>query len=148
MGAGTAAASSGLEVHRYGEGLTVTAGLKGLDRGTLIHRCFEVLGARPDVRDRLAEITGVDIELSGVEQIAAAVAAFEAWLQTFQPTHIRREWPVSALDAQGSVVISTADLIVETEQGCWIIDHKSDDTDDPITAFRGTGHSCRPMPRP
>jgi ATP-dependent exoDNAse (exonuclease V) beta subunit len=141
MHAGSAATdTSGLELQRYGSGRTVTVGLSGLERGTFIHRCFEVLGARPALAgqgcDRLKQITGVDIKPKDFDRIAAAVESFETWLRkTFQPTAIKREWPVAALNAQGSLVTGTADLIVETKQGCWIIDHKSDKTDDPLAGF-------------
>lgn len=41
------------------------------------------------------------------------------------------------MDEQETVVSGTADLIVETPQGVWVIDHKSDQTDEPAQAFGG-----------
>lgn len=50
----------------------------------------------------------------------SAAAGRGPWLQAeFQPTAIRREWPLAALDAQGILVSGTADLVVETTQGCF-----------------------------
>lgn len=46
-----------------------------------------------------------------------------------------RERPILALDEQGTVVSGTADLIVETSEGLWVIDHKPDQVDDPEAAF-------------
>jgi len=118
--------------------LEVHVGLTGSGLGTFIHRCFEVLGARPDLKGRIAQITGVAIEPEGLEKIAAAVGQFEAWLETyFNTKSVLREWPILALDEQGSVVSGMADLVVETTEGLWVIDHKSDHVDEPTQAFGG-----------
>ena len=45
------------------------------------------------------------------------------------------------IDDNGSVVSGTADLVLETDGGVWIIDHKSDQVDDPETTF----HYYRPQ---
>lgn len=39
------------------------------------------------------------------------------------------------LDEQGSVISGSADLVVATPVGIWIIDHKSDRVEDPLAAF-------------
>jgi ATP-dependent exoDNAse (exonuclease V) beta subunit len=128
----------GLIVERYGEGLEVDIGLTGTELGTFIHRCFEILGPRPDLKERIPEATGVDVDSDTLNKITAAVGQFEAWLQRRLNTNsVLREWPVLALDEQGSVVSGAADLIVETPQGYWIVDHKSDRTDDPNEVFLG-----------
>ncbi len=127
-----------IRVKRYCPGLALTIDLPAAERGTFIHRCFEVLGARPDLKVRLPAATGVAVDAEALERIAKAVAAFEAWLQAeFQPTAVRREWPLAALAAQGTLVFGTADLVVVTAQGCWVIDHKSDRVDDPIQGYQG-----------
>ena len=35
------------------------------------------------------------------------------------------------------MVSGTADLVVETDSGLWIIDHKSDQIEEPVAAFDG-----------
>jgi hypothetical protein len=50
---------------------------------------------------------------------------------------VRREWPLLALGEHGSVVSGTADLVVETAYGAWVIDHKSDQVVDPQASFVG-----------
>ena len=62
-----------LIVERYGEGLEVDVRLTASGLGTFIHRCFEVLGSRPDLKDRIPQVTGVEIEPDGLNKIAAAV---------------------------------------------------------------------------
>lgn len=131
-----AQARAGLLVERYGAGLEIDVGLTGMGFGTFIHRCFEVLGAKPDLKERIPQITGVEIEPDGLEKITVAVGQFESWLADhLDGTSVLREQPILALDEQGTVVSGTADLIVETAEGIWVIDHKSDQVDDPETAF-------------
>ncbi|MBC2710634.1 MAG: PD-(D/E)XK nuclease family protein [Desulfosarcina sp.] len=42
----------------------------------------------------------------------------------------RWEVPIVAADKAGSVINGTIDLLFETNDGYWIIDHKSDETDE------------------
>lgn len=131
-----AAVSAEVTVARYGDPLAVEVGLTGTALGSFLHRSFEVLGTRPDVTDRLPQITGVAVSASDLERIAAAVARFEAWLvDYFKPTSVQREWPTLMVNAEGTVVSGMADLIVHTAEGAWIVDHKSDQIDDPVQAF-------------
>jgi ATP-dependent exoDNAse (exonuclease V) beta subunit len=131
-----AQAGTGLVVERYSAGLEVDVGLTGMGFGTFIHRCFEVLGAKPDLKERISQITGVEIEPDELEKITIAVGQFESWLADhLDGTSVLRERPILALDEQGTVVSGTADLIVETSDGLWVIDHKSDQVDDPMVAF-------------
>lgn len=131
-----AQARADLIVEQYGAGLEVDVGLTGMGFGTFIHRCFEVLGAKPDLKERIPQITGVEIKPDGLEKITAAVGQFESWLADhLDGTSVLREQPILALDEQGTVVSGTADLIVETTEGIWVIDHKSDQVDDPEAAF-------------
>ena len=127
---------AGLVVARYGDGLEVDVDLTGAGLGTFIHRCFEVLGPKPDLKERIPRITGVEIEPDELEEIAIAVGRFESWLvDHLDRRSVLREWPILALDEQGTIVSGTTDLIVETPQGLWVIDHKSDRVDDPEASF-------------
>jgi hypothetical protein len=129
-------ATAAVEVVKYGEVLAVEVGLTGVALGSFLHRAFEVLGARPDLATKLPQITGVTLSASGLGHLAAAVARFEAWLaETFKPTSVQREWPLLCVDAAGTVVSGMADLIVHTDAGAWIVDHKSDAIEDPVAAF-------------
>ncbi len=126
-----------VRVEGYGNGLQIDMGLSGTLLGTFLHRCFEVLGARPEAADRLGRITGVAIDPGGLQAISAAVGGFESWLrQYFELESVLREWPLLRLDERGTVISGTADLIVTTPAGLWVIDHKSDQTENPVEAFR------------
>ena len=64
--------------------------------------------------------------------------SFEQWVaELFSATAIHRELPLLGLDDNGSVVSGTADLVLETDGGVWILDHKSDQVEDPEAAFNG-----------
>jgi len=124
-------------VTRYGNGLDIQIGLSGTAFGNFLHRCFEVLGVNPGTANRLPMITGVEIEDGIARNIADCVAQFEGWLQQrFEPQSVARELPLLALDERGSVISGVADLVIETANGLWIIDHKSDQVSDPDVAFK------------
>jgi ATP-dependent exoDNAse (exonuclease V) beta subunit len=131
-----AAAASDVTVTRYGEALGVEVGLAGAELGSFLHRAFEVLGARPDLATALPRITGVEVTEAAVAPLGAAVAGFEVWVvRALKPTAVQREWPLLHIDAAGTVVSGTADLVVYTAAGAWIIDHKSDAVENSMAAF-------------
>ena len=122
---------------RYSGGLILNLDLHGAELGTFLHRCFEVLGSRPDLVPRIPELTGIEASLPAIEAIADAVERFESWLARHMGSQeVLREWPLLMLDGNGSVISGTADLIARTASGVWVIDHKSDNIDDPAEAFQ------------
>jgi ATP-dependent helicase/nuclease subunit A len=103
----------------------------GTERGLLLHRCFEILGGRANRTDLLDRATGVTFGGKALEGISASVDSFDRWVQArFNPVGIRRELPFLGCDENGSVVSGVLDVLVGTPQGFWILDHKSDFTDD------------------
>lgn len=138
MEAGAVEASEAIiEIVRYCDGLDIEMDPTGMERGTILHRCFEVLGSNPALADRLPVITGTDLNEEAINSIAGSVASFEDWLKSrFSIQTVSRELPLLALDENGSVVSGTADLVVHTDDGVWIIDHKSDQVDDTVMAFK------------
>lgn len=126
-----------LIVERYGNGLDLEVGLTSVALGTFLHRCFEVLGFNPQLVDRLPSITGVEVDGDITRLIAGSVKQFETWLHThFAPQSVAREVPLLSLDENGSIVSGTADLLVKTLEGVWIIDHKTDQVDDVVEALQ------------
>ncbi len=136
-GSDNAATTARLEVSRYGEGLNVDTGLSGAELGTYLHRCFEILGGRPDLAERMTQVAVVEADPTARTQIASAIAQFEDWLEKrFEVESVMREWPVLALDKNGSVMSGEADLVIQTPKGVWVLDHKSDRIEDPVDAFQ------------
>lgn len=126
-----------LEVSRYGDGLNFETELSGAELGTYLHRCFEILGARPDLAERVTQVAGTETDPRTRARIAAAIAQFEDWLRKqFEIESVMREWPVFALDENGSVVSGEADLVIQTPRGVWVLDHKSDRIEDSVDTFR------------
>ena len=127
-----------LELIRYHEGLDLDIELTGTTLGTFLHRCFEILGANPGHAANISGITGVELSDGTSASIAASVNSFEQWVaEHFSATAVHRELPLLGLDDNGSVVSGTADLVLETDSGLWILDHKSDQIEDPEAAFGG-----------
>ena len=131
-----AAAWELMEIQTYGSPLALETPLTGKSLGTFLHRCFEVLGPRPALRERLANLTGIDLEPPLLDSIGEHVQRFEQWLHdALEAKTIRREWPLLAMGDDGAVMSGTADLVVETPGGTWVIDHKSDRVSDPREAM-------------
>lgn len=125
-----------LVTESYERGLDIEVGLTGAALGSFLHRCFEVLGARPESVGQLPVITGVDIDAETSKSILSCVTNFENWLnKRLSPKSVARELPLLAIDESGSVVTGSADLVIETQDGLWIIDHKSDMVEDLNVAF-------------
>ena len=141
-GSDEAAMESRLEVSQYGGGFNVETGLPSTELGTYLHRCFEVLGSRPDLGERLTHVAAVETDPEARARIASAIAQFEDWLgKRFEIESVMREWPVLALDKNGSVISGEADLVIQTPKGVWVLDHKSDRIEDPVETF----HKYRPQ---
>ncbi len=127
----TCTASGDTVIHEYGQPLTLELNLSAVDRGTFLHRCFEIASAAHERMKRIPGATGAEITEQQLEAIYMSIAAFDQWLdETLTPSQIKKEVPILALNDTGSVVSGYVDLLVETERGYWIIDHKSDVTED------------------
>jgi ATP-dependent helicase/nuclease subunit A len=123
--------------YAYGSPLDIDLQFHGASRGTFLHRCFEILGKNQECPDLIERATGVVLSDEQLASIADAVGRFETWLSgKLQAISIGREVAFLVPDHEGSVVPGTIDLLVETSDGYWIIDHKSDQTDDLDAAFR------------
>jgi ATP-dependent exoDNAse (exonuclease V) beta subunit len=127
-----------VETFRYGEELSLELSVTGAERGTLLHRCFELVSGTAMDTGTLATITGYGFREVEVNAITRAATAFEEWVTgRLKPLRIAREVPVLALDGSGSVVNGSMDLLVESASGFWVIDHKSDQVDDLELRFGG-----------
>lgn len=118
---------SDLHTEQYGEPLLLDLRIKGFERGTFLHRCFEIAGGDTNRLLLVAESLGVELANDAVGTIGSAVSKFEKWVKdTLQPLQVHTEVPFLAQDEKGSVVVGSIDLLVETMDGFWIFDHKSD----------------------
>jgi ATP-dependent helicase/nuclease subunit A len=116
--------------------LHVDVALRAVERGTVLHRCFEVLGATPQSLSNLPEVVGYGLSEEDLFELANAAETFETWLaDKFGPAQLHHEYPLIYLDGNGTVVEGVIDLLVETESSYWILDHKSDRVEDLAERF-------------
>lgn len=115
----------------YGKDLELEGDLEPMERGIILHRCFEVLAQRDLGIEPLGKATGYAFTETEYQGIKGAVADLGKFLEKhFEPVSHAREVPILALNKDGSVVSGVVDLVVETAQGLWILDHKTDTSDD------------------
>ncbi|GAM10470.1 ATP-dependent helicase/nuclease subunit A [Geobacter sp. OR-1] len=118
-------------VETYGEPLLLDIGIKGFERGTFFHRCFEIGSGDKQKLQYVADSLEVNLNEEDFTTIETAVSSFEIWLENkLNPLQNHAEVPILAQDNNGSVLAGSIDLLVETKDGLWIIDHKSDQSDD------------------
>lgn len=115
---------------KYGASLEVDLPLSPTERGTLLHRCFEIIdGAKEPAI--ICRAIGYDLTGEQFAVIAGGVERFGDYLaREFNTLQVDREVPILLCDEKGSVVSGYIDLLVETADGFWVIDHKSDRVDD------------------
>ncbi len=112
-----------------------------MEKGKIIHRAFEVLTGNPGRSAMLADAVGCSLTPEQVSAISAAVVAFDSWLRlNFAPLTAETELPLLVLDERGTVVSGFADMVIETDGGIWVIDHKSDYV--PTEALREERFNC------
>ena len=129
----SAAASEGqiLETVQVGERITVSPGVDWSVLGTAIHACLAA--SFTDHGQWLSE-EAVDQVLKGFQvrghidagALCRQIQAFHEWIcQRWPDCTARAEVPVKALMPNGQVLNGRIDLLLETEKGFVLIDHKS-----------------------
>ena len=128
---------TGLLWEKVAPALYLNLEVSGVERGNLLHRALEVLAGDSTRAGLLVGATGYPLTTDQLSAITDTMRGFETWMQTaLAVREIGREVPLLALDVNGSVVSGTVDVLVDTPQGFWIIDYKSDETDDRGVRFR------------
>jgi len=123
--------TEGVVTDSYGAGVELTEKLEPTKQGLILHRCFEIMGSRKLSADAVKNFIGYGFTDQEFEAVSKAVVEFDAWFRNrFSPIDIAREVPMLALNSEGSVVSGAIDLFVETDKGLWIIDHKTDASED------------------
>jgi ATP-dependent exoDNAse (exonuclease V) beta subunit len=118
---------SSLDTNTYGIPLSLSIPPSAA-RGLLIHRALELLGqgTSQDIVRRTLEIDLTDEDWGQIHKMAASF--MQSLNKNFEPISLHWEVPLTAANRDGSVISGTIDLLVETSDGYWIIDHKSDET--------------------
>ncbi len=122
--------SYGVEVDLSGIKMDAT------DLGTMIHRCYHALLVDQTLSGRLFASLQEKLTQHVLNQIQEQVVAFEVYSKSgLQATDIQCEVPILSKTEQESVVSGSIDILIETETGYWIIDHKSDSVDNFLERF-------------
>jgi ATP-dependent exoDNAse (exonuclease V) beta subunit len=107
----------------------------GSERGLLIHRALELFGqgVAQDKARGLLEMSATDDDW---EKIVKMAESFMQCIEDhFKPTSLHWEVPVISKNRDNSIITGTIDLLVETADGYWIIDHKSEEPQNLEDAF-------------
>ncbi len=119
--------------HSYGDGLDLSlldAHLAANEIGTWMHRLYQVALKQPSRLDdtlNMAPVTKAMLTDELIEQIKQSLTNFTTWLEnTWQPIQYHCELPTLSINELGQTVSGTIDLLVETQAGYWIVDHKTD----------------------
>ena len=121
--------TSDLNIIEYGKPLELSLP-SGADRGLLIHRVLQLLGQQvaPDKVRTLIDLSLTDDDWIKIQKMADD---FMICLETtWQPKSFHWEAPITARNGEGSVIYGTIDMLVENQNGFWIVDHKSDEPKD------------------
>ena len=121
-----------VKTYKYGSPLELDLGKEPSETGTILHRCFEVLTPSEDRTQKLDDATGYTFSNEQKIILQNAVVSFENWCQqTFGNFTLYKELPITYQDDNGIIISGIIDLLIETKDGCWIIDHKSRKPDNP-----------------
>jgi ATP-dependent helicase/nuclease subunit A len=132
------------ELADYGLPLLLDVEVSGAEYGTMIHRCFEVLTASAAFGTLLSDATGQTITDEHVAAIASSHEAMTNWLcDNVGATKFTPEVPFSATAEDDSVCTGIIDLLVDTPEGYWVIDHKTDRATGEDAIFEHYWHQLR-----
>jgi len=105
--------------------------IEATDLGTVIHRCYHTLLVDKTLGERLFTALNGKLPQNVWDQIQNQVLSFKDYSKNeLHVVNIQCEVPILSKTGQGRVVSGSIDLLVETDDGYWIIDHKSDRVDD------------------
>lgn len=115
----------------YGERLPVNGTVDEASLGNALHAflAFDLMNpennARLEVSRRLLANHGLDDNLSAEDVVSCATRFRREIEERFQPKQIQVEVPFRHINASGQVITGFIDLLIETDQGWVVIDHKS-----------------------
>jgi len=117
---------------QYGTVLDIDLKRDPAATGVILHRCFEVLSGQSDRSGLLEAATGYEFSKKQKKDLQAAVKSFEIWCRdNFGDIEMHKEIPVTYQKEDGVLVSGIIDLLLETDAGYWIIDHKTHKPDNP-----------------
>ena len=109
----------------YGKPLSLSLP-HGAELGLLIHRSLELLGqgVSQDKARRLLAMSVADDDWIKIREMAESFMKHIA--KNLKPRALHWEVPIISKNQSNSVIGGTIDLLVDTADGFWIVDHKSE----------------------
>jgi ATP-dependent helicase/nuclease subunit A len=97
-----------------------------------MHRFFEIYFMNPALLEKGFALLPESLQqpklLTALESV---LQSNQAWLKlNLKPINIQCEVPILSVNESGQTVSGSIDMLVETEDGFWIIDHKTDKQSD------------------
>jgi ATP-dependent exoDNAse (exonuclease V) beta subunit len=115
--------------HRvYGDVLDLSESkMSPADLGTLVHHCYHTLLVDTQFKERLSASLALHISEQTLELLSQQIRQFRLYcMEELNAVWYHHELPILGLTDHGAVVSGSIDLLVETDDGYWIIDHKTD----------------------
>ncbi len=102
----------------------------------MIHQALELLeqGVYPDKARGLMGASIPDADWRMIQKIAAAFV--RSLHEIFEPTALNWKVPMTSTNRNGNVIGGTIDLLVETKNGFWIFDPKTDEPENLEESYR------------
>lgn len=115
-------------IHNFGSRISIN-GKPDMDRlGNVLHHCLALVLSKPDIKvDALNElvISQIPGTIQGDQIFCQGIALFD-WIKTQYPdATLHTEMPITVALSDGGLRQGTIDLVVETDKGWIVIDHKS-----------------------
>ena len=121
--------SVAMKTFSYGRSVNLTLP-SGAERGLIVHHALELL-CQGAPEQRVRSLLGIAIDDGDWTRLKHMAEQFMQVLSDrFRPKSLHWEVPIVGCDPSGSVINGTIDLLLETDDGHWIVDHKSDETED------------------
>ncbi len=125
-----------VESMKYGSGINIDLELSAVDYGTFVHRCLERFMSQPDQKLEIDSVEGVDLVEGDEEVMNVELGNFHTFITTHYPSaNLLFEIPVNGKNEEGAIVSGIVDMLIEEDEGYWIIDHKSDQVESIDEAF-------------
>jgi len=123
---------SEISIKHYGSKVDLSkVKMSAADLGTLLHHCYHALLVNENMQDRLFSSLATKLSADVLNQMKIQIGEFENYTKDEMiMQNIKCEVPILSKTEEGSVVSGSIDLLIETEEGYWIIDHKSDKVED------------------
>ncbi|MFT4953512.1 MAG: ATP-dependent helicase/nuclease subunit A [Pseudoalteromonas tetraodonis] len=96
--------------------------------GTWLHQCYQVLISKPELSERLfLKLPNINKQVALKEQLTVQVEGLKTWAnEHWEASAYQTELPMLSELDNGVTLSGILDLLVETGEGYWIVDHKTD----------------------